>query len=141
MCPAQTHWAPGPSMPQVCTRAFPGILGAGRIRGHQPQMRSLKGSAQGGLAGDLEEVSHKSPWLLEVKIPWGPEEVLLDEQDQTGGHHVLAFLGFPAPPREPWPRGSSLETGPCRKAYLLGVRALASSPFSPPRAPLSSTTW
>lgn len=68
MRPAQTHWAPGPSMPQVCTCAFPGILGAGGIRGHQPQMRSLKGSAKGGLAGDLEEVFHKSPWLLEVKI-------------------------------------------------------------------------
>ena len=47
----------------------------------------------------MEEVIHKSLWLLEAKITWGSEEVLLDEQKPTAGRRVLAFLGFPAPPQ------------------------------------------
>lgn len=87
----------GPSRTQGCPCAFPGIFGAQGIRGHRPQMQSLKGSVKGGLAkGDLEEVIHKSLWLPEAKITWGSEEVLLDEQKPTAGRRVLAF---PAPPQ------------------------------------------
>ena len=97
MCPAQISWLLGPSRTQGCPCAFPGIFGAQGIRGHWPQMQSLKRSVEGGLAkGDLKEVIHKSLWLLEAKITWGSEEVLLDEQKPTAGRRVLAF---PAPPQ------------------------------------------
>lgn len=96
-------------------------------------MQSLKSSVQRGLAGDLEEVFSKSLWLPEVKITWGSDEVLLDEQNETAGHQALTFLGLPAPSREP--RLRFMAVGALAHGILLGDAALQARVLSWGRGP------
>lgn len=124
--PAGHRAAHGPSQEYLVPKRLEATLSPNAI---------TKGFSLGGLPkGDLEEVIHKSLGLRETKITWGSEAVLLDEQKPTAGRQVLAFLGFPAPLREPRLSLRAVgalangtppwRLGPCRKGCLPRVRPL-----------------